>query len=86
MIERRLRAVSPHSVALYSYALLLATALSYAVYITPLNVNDFLMHLFMFETQSVYRTLHRAFIDPPGGSEWRPLQLLTAQIIYKSLA
>jgi hypothetical protein len=81
---------SPSAVALnlilYLYAALLVSALSYAVYITPLNLNDFLKHLFMFETQSVYRTFHRAFVDPPGSAEWRPLQLLSAHLIYKFFA
>ena len=86
MLDYRHLAASHHAAALYSYALLLALGLSYAAYISPLNVNDFLMHLFMFETQSVSRTFQHAFIDPPAYPEWRPLQLLTAQIIYKFLA
>lgn len=75
-----------HQLALYLAALVIFVALSYAVYVTPLNLNDFLMHLFLFETRSLYRTFERAFIDHPHGPEWRPLQLLSAQIIYQYLA
>jgi hypothetical protein len=34
------------------FAILLTAALAYVVYVTPLNCNDFLQHLFMFETRS----------------------------------
>src|SRR5262245_27112181 len=71
---------------LYFITLVLITTLSYVVYVTPLNVNDFLMHLFMFETRNTYHLFHRAFIDPTGGAEWRPLQLLSAHLIYHGLA
>jgi hypothetical protein len=75
-----------HQLYLYLISLILISALCYAVYVTPLNVNDFLMHLFLFETQSLYKSFHRAFIDPPAGTDWRPLQLLTGHIIYNYLA
>jgi hypothetical protein len=86
MCDRRPRVVPPHLVASYSYAFLLVSALSYAVYITPLNVNDLLKHLFLFETQSISETFHREFFKPPGAGDWRPLQLPTAQVIYEFLA
>src|SRR5262245_18817254 len=78
--------MNKYQACLYFVTFLFVTTLSYVVYVTPLNVNDFLMHLFMFETQSTYRLFYRAFIDPPGGAEWRPLQLLTADLIYHGLA
>jgi hypothetical protein len=71
---------------LYLYAALLVSALSYSVYISPLNLNDFLKHLFMFEAQGISKTFDGAFIHPPNSSEWRPLQLLSAHVIYKFFA
>ena len=78
--------MNKYQLYLYLIVLVFTAALSYVCYVTPLNVNDFLMHLFLFETRSIYELFHRAFIDPGGGAERRPLQLLTAEIIYFGLA
>jgi hypothetical protein len=86
MHDRRPHAVTPYLVATHSYAFLLAAALSYAAYVTPLNVNDFLRHLFLFETQSVSESFYKEFINSSGGGDWRPLQLPTAHLIYKFFA
>ena len=72
--------------ASYLYAFLLVSGLSYAVYTTPLNVNDFLKHLFLFETQSISKTFYNELINRAGGADWRPLQLPSAQLIYQFFA
>jgi hypothetical protein len=60
--------------------------LAVAVYLTPLNANDFLQHLFLFESQSLYDTFAREFIQTRRTSaDWRPLQLLIGHALYNGI-
>jgi hypothetical protein len=81
-----LHEATSYSYLFLSYAFLLAAGLSYAAYVTPLHVNDFLRHLFVFETQSVSEAFRKELFNATGGADWRPLQLPTAQLIYEFFA
>jgi hypothetical protein len=64
-------------------ALLLTGALAVVVYAAPMNCNDFLQHLFTFESHSFYRTFELQFIkERRGSSDWRPLQYTTSHALY----
>jgi hypothetical protein len=86
MDDRRSHVASLQRAAVHGFAFLVVCALSYAVYMTPLNVNDFLKHLFLFETRSLSNTFYRELINSTGGADWRPLQLPSAQLVYELLA
>jgi hypothetical protein len=86
MGEPRFRVAFAQVASLWGFAFLIVSALSYAVYMTPLNVNDFLKHLFLFETRSLFTTFYYELINSTGGADWRPLQLASAQLIYELLA
>jgi hypothetical protein len=68
------------------FAALLTAAVGYAVYVTPLNCNDFLEHLFRFESQTLYDAFAREFIHGRRSSQdWRPLQLLIGHVLYHAI-
>jgi len=68
------------------FATLLTAALAYVVYVIPLNCNDFLQHLFMFETQSFRDLLAGEFIHGRRSSaHWRPLQLPIGHVLYHAV-
>ena len=69
--------------ALLCFAAALAGALAYVVYATPLNCNDFLAHVFLFETRPFSRTFAKYFIEHQWySSDWRPLQYVGAHALY----
>jgi hypothetical protein len=68
----------------YAIALAMTGALAVAVYIVPLNANDFLKHLFKFETWgSVWRTFEIDAIIPHATlPDWRPIQRPMGHLLY----
>jgi hypothetical protein len=86
MLDPRHRVVPPHRVVFQAFALLVVSAVSYAAYMTPLNVNDSVKHLFLFETQSASHIAYREFVNAAGGADWRPLQFPIGQFTYTFFA
>jgi hypothetical protein len=68
---------------LWILAFLVAGGLAYVVYTTPMNCNDFLMHLFLFETRDLEWMFRKHFIETRWhSSDWRPLQYVSSHAFY----
>jgi hypothetical protein len=68
------------------FATLLTAALAYVVYVSPLNCNDFLQHLFLFETHSLRDLIAAEFFHGRQSSaHWRPLQLPIGHVLYHAV-